>query len=246
MDIHAVHRRPAGLKWVLPAPGAACVTLAARSSTAAGQCWGLQAASHLRCSRPRACCLRLPNRWSGEAYPASLRMSDRVESRAAEQQKTPEVCRWLPPNPQTRFKSGVIPPAGSYDGYWVDPYTLFFIEVIAMQFAELKRWQDFSNPGSQAKQYFLGLEQVFGGSGNPAYPGGQWFNMFKQVPWVPWQGTGAAGGEHMQTDASLPDVHAASRLHSNHLQSVSALARQRCAALCDWQGMLGGALLCAA
>lgn len=37
--------------------------------------------------------------------------------------------------------------------------------------------QDFKNPGSQQKQYFLGLEAVFGGSGNPAYPGGQWFNM---------------------------------------------------------------------
>lgn len=37
--------------------------------------------------------------------------------------------------------------------------------------------QDFKAPGSQAKQYFLGLEAAFGGSGNPAYPGGQWFNM---------------------------------------------------------------------
>ena len=26
-------------------------------------------------------------------------------------------------------------------------------------------------PGSQSKQYFLGLEAVFAGSGNPAYPG---------------------------------------------------------------------------
>ena len=40
-----------------------------------------------------------------------------------------------------------------------------------MQFAELKRWQDFRHPGSQGKQYFLGLEQVLQGSGNPAYPG---------------------------------------------------------------------------
>ena len=31
------------------------------------------------------------------------------------------------------FQSGVIPPAGGYDGYWADPYTLFFIEIIAMQ-----------------------------------------------------------------------------------------------------------------
>ena len=28
------------------------------------------------------------------------------------------------------------------------------------------------------KQYFIGLEAVMGGSGNPAYPGGQFFNLF--------------------------------------------------------------------
>jgi hypothetical protein len=28
-------------------------------------------------------------------------------------------------------------------------------------------------PGSQGKQYFLGLEAIFKGSGNPAYPGEQ-------------------------------------------------------------------------
>ena len=41
------------------------------------------------------------------------------------------------------FETGVIPPLGTYEGYWADPYTLFFIEVIAMQFAELRRWQDY-------------------------------------------------------------------------------------------------------
>ena len=71
----------------------------------------------------------------------------------------------------TWFKTGVIPPAGVYDKYWADPYTLFFIEVIAFQFAELRRWQDYRNPGSQGKQYFLGLEEVLKGSGDPAYPG---------------------------------------------------------------------------
>lgn len=55
--------------------------------------------------------------------------------------------------------------------YWLDPYSLFFIEVILVQFAELRRWQDFRNPGSQGKQYFLGLEEVLKGSGNPSYPG---------------------------------------------------------------------------
>merc|ERR1712039_538580 len=75
------------------------------------------------------------------------------------------------------FKSGVIPPAGNYSHYWSDPYSIFFVEVILMQFAELKRWQDYRNPGSQGKQYFLGLERILGGSGDPAYPGGLFFNM---------------------------------------------------------------------
>ena len=64
------------------------------------------------------------------------------------------------------FKTGVIPPAGTYaPGYWLDPFSLFWIEVVLMQFAELKRWQDYRHPGSQGKQYFLGLEKVFNGSG---------------------------------------------------------------------------------
>ena len=95
----------------------------------------------------------------------------------------PEILSAMGAIPQTGdeaiwFKSGVIPPAGSYDKYWVDPYTLFFVEVVMMQFAELKRYQDFRYPGSQKDQYFLGMENAFGGSGNPAYPGGQFFNMF--------------------------------------------------------------------
>ncbi|KAJ9533572.1 hypothetical protein QJQ45_026631 [Haematococcus lacustris] len=76
------------------------------------------------------------------------------------------------------FRSGVILPAGQYDKYWTDPFTLFFIEVVLMQFAELKRLQDYRNPGSQGRQYFLGLEKVLGGSGDPAYPGGPFFNIF--------------------------------------------------------------------
>jgi light-harvesting complex I chlorophyll a/b binding protein 3 len=78
----------------------------------------------------------------------------------------------------TWFRSGVIPPAGSYGKYWVDPYSLFLIEIVLMQFAELRRWQDYRYPGSQSKQYFLGLESGFKGSGNPSYPGGQFFNVF--------------------------------------------------------------------
>merc|ERR1711998_416016 len=75
------------------------------------------------------------------------------------------------------FKTGVIPPAGNYGHYWSDPYSIFFVEVILMQFAELKRWQDYRNPGSQGKQYFLGLEKILAGSGEPAYPGGPFFNL---------------------------------------------------------------------
>lgn len=77
------------------------------------------------------------------------------------------------------FKTGAFPFLGTYEkGYWTDPYTLFWIEIIAMQFAELRRWQDFKKPGSMGEQYFLGLEHIFKGSGNPSYPGGQFFNMF--------------------------------------------------------------------
>jgi light-harvesting complex I chlorophyll a/b binding protein 3 len=58
-----------------------------------------------------------------------------------------------------------------------DPYTLFTSELVLMGFAETRRLQDYRKPGSQASQSFIGLEAVFGGSGNPAYPGGQFFNM---------------------------------------------------------------------
>jgi len=74
------------------------------------------------------------------------------------------------------FASGVIPPLGAPE-YWTDAYTLFTAELTLMAFAELRRYNDFRKPGSNSKQWFLGLEAVLGGSGNPAYPGGQWFNM---------------------------------------------------------------------
>ena len=75
------------------------------------------------------------------------------------------------------FKSGVIPPLGTYN-YWADSYTLFVLEIILMGVAETRRAQDYYKPGSMGKQYFLGFEKVLGGSGNPAYPGGPFFNMF--------------------------------------------------------------------
>ncbi|GAB4825360.1 Photosystem I chlorophyll a/b-binding protein 3-1, chloroplastic [Ancistrocladus abbreviatus] len=73
------------------------------------------------------------------------------------------------------FKTGVFPPAGTYN-YWADPYTLFVLEMALMGFAEHRRFQDWANPGCLAKQYFLGLEKYFEGSGNPIYPGGPLFN----------------------------------------------------------------------
>lgn len=74
------------------------------------------------------------------------------------------------------FKSGVFPPAGNYS-YWADSYSLFGLELVAMAFAEHKRLADYRNPGSQGKVYFLGLEKFMNGSGEPAYPGGPFFNF---------------------------------------------------------------------
>lgn len=75
------------------------------------------------------------------------------------------------------YASGVMPPAGTYT-YWADPFALFFGQMVLMGFAEFRRLQDYRKPGSMGEQYFIGLENVLGGSGDPAYPGGQFFNMF--------------------------------------------------------------------
>ena len=45
------------------------------------------------------------------------------------------------------------------------------VQVVLIQFAELRRWQDYRKPGSMGKQFFLGFENVLQGSGEPAYPG---------------------------------------------------------------------------
>jgi light-harvesting complex I chlorophyll a/b binding protein 3 len=62
--------------------------------------------------------------------------------------------------------------------YWADKGTLMYTMLAAMGFAELRRLQDYKYPGSMGRQYFLGLESVLGGSGEPKYPGGQFFDMF--------------------------------------------------------------------
>lgn len=74
------------------------------------------------------------------------------------------------------FKSGVIPPLGTYD-YWADPYVLFVLEIVLVAFAEHRRGQDYWKPGYGSKTPLLGLEKVLGGSGDPAYPGGPFFNV---------------------------------------------------------------------
>eukprot|EP00879_Flechtneria_rotunda_P000393 GHRR01000486.1.p1 GENE.GHRR01000486.1~~GHRR01000486.1.p1 ORF type:complete len:367 (+),score=85.03 GHRR01000486.1:219-1319(+) len=61
--------------------------------------------------------------------------------------------------------------------YWADKGTFLWTMFCAMGFAECKRLQDYKYPGSQGKQYFLGLENVLKGSGNPKYPGGRFFNL---------------------------------------------------------------------
>merc|ERR1712060_6314 len=87
------------------------------------------------------------------------------------------------------YKAGVIGPLSEGFSYWSDPYTIFFGQIVLMQFAELRRLQDFKKPGCMKEQYFLGFEGAFGGTGDPNYPGGPIFNfldfggekcMFKQ------------------------------------------------------------------
>ncbi|PSS16056.1 Chlorophyll a-b binding protein, partial [Actinidia chinensis var. chinensis] len=86
-----------------------------------------------------------------------------------------KLCLIPPETALPWFKTGVIPPAGTFN-YWADSYTLFVLEMALMGFAEYRRIQDWSKPGSMGKQYFLGVEKFLGGSGDPAYPGGPIFN----------------------------------------------------------------------
>eukprot|EP01023_Acetabularia_acetabulum_P061205 TRINITY_DN7389_c0_g2_i2.p2 TRINITY_DN7389_c0_g2~~TRINITY_DN7389_c0_g2_i2.p2 ORF type:complete len:284 (+),score=68.40 TRINITY_DN7389_c0_g2_i2:104-955(+) len=75
------------------------------------------------------------------------------------------------------WKSGVIPPAGDTDIYWGSSWTIFWVNACLMNFVELRRLQDFKNPGSMSVQGLLGIEKLMGGSGDPAYPGGAFFNF---------------------------------------------------------------------
>merc|ERR1711985_127838 len=72
---------------------------------------------------------------------------------------------------------GVIGPLSEGFEYWTDPYTIFFGQIVMLQFAELRRLQDFKKPGCLKDQYFLGFEGAFEGTGDPNYPGGPIFNF---------------------------------------------------------------------
>eukprot|EP00798_Chlamydomonas_sp_ICE-L_P010807 gene10807-16956_t len=51
--------------------------------------------------------------------------------------------------------------------------TLVIVQVLMVQFVELKRWEDLKNPGSQGEPgSFLGLEGSLKGTGQNGYPGG--------------------------------------------------------------------------
>lgn len=53
---------------------------------------------------------------------------------------------------------------------------LIFAQVLMSQFVELKRLEDWKNPGSQADGQFFGITDDFKGVGN-GYPGGKYFDF---------------------------------------------------------------------
>lgn len=129
-----------------------------------------------------------PEGIGGFVDPAWLRYAELIHGRwamlGAAGCVAPEVLGGLGVIPQQTnilwFKTGVIPPAGTSDIFPMDPYALFWVQVLLMQVAELRRWQDFKNPGSMGPgkgQNFVGLENFLAGSGDPCYPGGPVFNF---------------------------------------------------------------------
>ncbi|KAL6317174.1 hypothetical protein AAG906_029926 [Vitis piasezkii] len=66
--------------------------------------------------------------------------------------------------------------AGAVKFEFASTETLFIVQLILMGFVETKRYMDFTNPGSQAKEgSFFGLEAALEGS-EPGYPGGPLLN----------------------------------------------------------------------
>lgn len=74
------------------------------------------------------------------------------------------------------FTTGFLPPAGTFH-YYADPYALFAVQVLLMQFVELQRLREFNDPGSIKRTYLGGLEKLFEDvSDDPVYPGGSTFD----------------------------------------------------------------------
>ena len=55
--------------------------------------------------------------------------------------------------------------------------TIFWVNMCLMNFAEVKRGQDYWYPARRAETPLMGWEKGFAGSGNPAYPGSKYFNF---------------------------------------------------------------------
>eukprot|EP00803_Ostreobium_quekettii_P008887 evm.model.scf_1873.2 EVM.evm.TU.scf_1873.2 scf_1873:9469-11814(-) len=55
--------------------------------------------------------------------------------------------------------------------------TLLMAQILLMNWAEVKRYYDFKNPGSQGDGSFFGFTEAFAGKGN-GYPGGMFFDPF--------------------------------------------------------------------
>mmetsp|Transcript_17354 Transcript_17354/g.37450 ORF Transcript_17354/g.37450 Transcript_17354/m.37450 type:complete len:386 (+) Transcript_17354:1269-2426(+) len=81
------------------------------------------------------------------------------------------------------FRTGFLPVVGQDYDFGIDLVQLFYIQSAMMAFAEVRRLQDFKEPGSLESQYFFGLEKYLTSksTGDPAYPGGPIFNFFDLV-----------------------------------------------------------------
>lgn len=56
--------------------------------------------------------------------------------------------------------------------------TLLMSQLLLMGWAEIKRYYDFVEPGSQGDGSFFGITEGFGTDGEPGYPGGRFFDPF--------------------------------------------------------------------
>jgi len=96
-------------------------------------------------------------------------------------------CRWAMIGtagilfPEIATKAGVLDlpvwfEAGAYKGFPIDGLTLFWMQMILMNWAEVRRWMDMKEPGCVNEDpLFKGQGFVCTGT-EPGYPGGKWFN----------------------------------------------------------------------